>query len=133
MTQAWSLRETDLFMWQRKLDRIDDARKDGNFFCPQGVPADLHAQRVSFIDGVDRTMLTFLDSALPDSKRLCSYLSTPHQLRTSVRGAASGVQPANDSSQMPAGSQEEWRRFQPQRALSIQYEAELCGQHAERW
>ena len=47
MTQAWSLRETDLFMWQRKLDRIDDSRQDGNFFDLEGHPADLHAQRVS--------------------------------------------------------------------------------------
>jgi hypothetical protein len=47
MTQAWSLRETDLFMWQRKLDRIDDSRRDGNFFDAEGRPADLHAQRVS--------------------------------------------------------------------------------------
>lgn len=46
MTQAWSLRETDLFMWQRKLDRIDDSRRDGNFFDAEGKPADLHAQRV---------------------------------------------------------------------------------------
>lgn len=45
MTQAWSLRETDLFMWQRKLDRIDDSRQDGNFFDAEGHPADLHAQR----------------------------------------------------------------------------------------
>ncbi|KPI38811.1 uncharacterized protein AB675_5881 [Cyphellophora attinorum] len=45
MTQAWSLRETDLFMWQRKLDRIDDSRRDGNFFDAEGRPADLHAQR----------------------------------------------------------------------------------------
>lgn len=48
MTQAWSLRETDLFMWQRKLDRIDDSRRDGNFFDAEGHPADLHAQRVRF-------------------------------------------------------------------------------------
>lgn len=47
MTQAWSLRETDLYMWQRKLDRIDDSRRDGNFFDAEGHPADLHAQRVS--------------------------------------------------------------------------------------
>jgi hypothetical protein len=47
MTQAWSLRETDLYMWQRKLDRIDDSRRDGNFFDADGRPADLHAQRVS--------------------------------------------------------------------------------------
>ncbi|KAJ9609740.1 hypothetical protein H2200_006068 [Cladophialophora chaetospira] len=45
MTQAWSLRETDLFMWQRKLDRIDDSRRDGNFFDAEGHAADLHAQR----------------------------------------------------------------------------------------
>ncbi|KIX04658.1 uncharacterized protein Z518_05528 [Rhinocladiella mackenziei CBS 650.93] len=45
MTQAWSLRETDLFMWQRKLDRIDDSRRDGNFFDAEGHPADIHAQR----------------------------------------------------------------------------------------
>ncbi|KKY20080.1 hypothetical protein UCRPC4_g04269 [Phaeomoniella chlamydospora] len=45
MTQAWSLRETDLFMLQRKLDRIDDSRKEGNFWCPQGNCASLHTQR----------------------------------------------------------------------------------------
>ncbi len=46
MTQAWSLRETDLYMYQRKLDRVDDSRRDGNFFDSEGRPADLHAQRV---------------------------------------------------------------------------------------
>jgi len=45
MTQAWSLRETDLFQYQRKLDRIDEARVNGNFIGPDGQPADLHAQR----------------------------------------------------------------------------------------
>jgi hypothetical protein len=46
LTKAWSLRETDLYMWHRKLDRIDDSRRDGNFFDADGRPADLHAQRV---------------------------------------------------------------------------------------
>jgi hypothetical protein len=46
MTKAWSLRETDLYTWHRKLDRIDDSRRDGNFFDADGKPADLHAQRV---------------------------------------------------------------------------------------
>jgi hypothetical protein len=46
MTQAWSLRETDLFQFQRKLDRIDEARVNGNFIDSTGQPADLHAQRV---------------------------------------------------------------------------------------
>jgi len=38
-------------MWQRKLDRIDDSRQDGNFFDAEGRPADLHAQRVSSCTG----------------------------------------------------------------------------------
>lgn len=46
MTQAWSLRETDLFQFQRKLDRIDEARVNGNFLDATNQPADLHAQRV---------------------------------------------------------------------------------------
>ncbi|CAG8925229.1 unnamed protein product [Penicillium salamii] len=45
VTQAWSLRETDLFGFQRKLDRIDEARSNGNFVDAEGQPADLHAQR----------------------------------------------------------------------------------------
>ena len=46
LTQAWSLRETDLYSYQRQLDRIDESRIDGNFQDTHGHPADLHAQRV---------------------------------------------------------------------------------------
>ncbi len=46
VTQAWSLRETDLFVYQRKLDRIDEGRVNGNFVDADGKPADIHAQRV---------------------------------------------------------------------------------------
>ena len=46
LTQAWSLRETDLYSYQRQLDRIDESRVDGNFLDAEGKPADLHAQRV---------------------------------------------------------------------------------------
>lgn len=45
LTQAWSLRETDLYSYQRQLDRIDEARVKGNFIDAEGRPADLHAQR----------------------------------------------------------------------------------------
>ena len=31
LTQAWSLRETDLYDYQRQLDKIDESRVDGNF------------------------------------------------------------------------------------------------------
>ena len=45
LTQAWSLRETDLYSFQRQLDRVDESRVDGNFLDVTGKPADLHAQR----------------------------------------------------------------------------------------
>lgn len=45
LTQAWSLRETDLYDYQRQLDRIDESRVDGNFLDENGNAADLHAQR----------------------------------------------------------------------------------------
>nr|POE52089.1 upf0662 protein [Quercus suber] len=45
LTQAWSLRETDLFSYQRQLDRIDESRVNGDFLDHEGNPADLHSQR----------------------------------------------------------------------------------------
>lgn len=47
ITQAWSLRETDLYNFQRQLDRVDESRVNGNFEDSEGHAADLHAQRVS--------------------------------------------------------------------------------------
>ncbi|KAI9843891.1 MAG: hypothetical protein M1837_006044 [Sclerophora amabilis] len=45
LTQAWSLRETDLFSYQRQLDQIDEARVQGNFVDDQGNEAELFDQR----------------------------------------------------------------------------------------
>jgi len=45
LTQAWSLRETDLYDYQRQLDKIDEARVDGNFIDADGNPAELYVQR----------------------------------------------------------------------------------------
>ncbi|KAF2002660.1 hypothetical protein P154DRAFT_618390 [Amniculicola lignicola CBS 123094] len=45
LTQSWSLRETDLWGYQRALDRVDETRVDGNFFDAVGRPADLYEQR----------------------------------------------------------------------------------------
>ncbi|KAL9042187.1 MAG: hypothetical protein Q9180_000767 [Flavoplaca navasiana] len=45
ITQAWSLRETDLYDYQRQLDRFDESRVNGNFEDSCGEKADLHAQR----------------------------------------------------------------------------------------
>lgn len=50
LTQAWSLRETDLYNYQRQLDQVDESRINGNFEDPSGYKADLHAQRVSRSD-----------------------------------------------------------------------------------
>jgi hypothetical protein len=45
ITQAWSLRETDLYDYQRQLDRIDESRIDGNWLDDEGKPAELYVQR----------------------------------------------------------------------------------------
>ncbi|KAJ4302402.1 hypothetical protein N0V88_002546 [Collariella sp. IMI 366227] len=45
VTQHWSLRETDLYDWQRELDKIDEARVDGNWLDEAGKPAELYVQR----------------------------------------------------------------------------------------
>lgn len=47
ITPAWSLRETDLYDYQRQLDKIDEARVDGNWLDEEGNPAELYVQRVS--------------------------------------------------------------------------------------
>ncbi|ORY65525.1 uncharacterized protein BCR38DRAFT_514239 [Pseudomassariella vexata] len=53
LTQAWSLRETDLYDYQRQLDKIDKNRVDGNWLDEKGQPADLYVQRLTAI----RTLL----------------------------------------------------------------------------
>ncbi|KAI9657503.1 MAG: hypothetical protein M1829_006913 [Trizodia sp. TS-e1964] len=45
LTQAWSLRETDLFSFQRELDKYDESRVKGNFVNSDGKPADLFTER----------------------------------------------------------------------------------------
>ncbi|KUI72607.1 hypothetical protein VM1G_08547 [Cytospora mali] len=45
ITPAWSLRETDLYDYQRQLDQIDEARVDGNWLDDEGNPAELYVQR----------------------------------------------------------------------------------------
>ncbi|KAF4994787.1 hypothetical protein FDECE_12992 [Fusarium decemcellulare] len=45
LTQAWSLRETDLYDFQRQLDRIDESRDAGNWLDERARPADLWTQR----------------------------------------------------------------------------------------
>lgn len=46
LTQAWSLREADLYDFQRELEEIDESRVNGNFLDNDGIPAEPHVQRV---------------------------------------------------------------------------------------
>lgn len=46
LTQAWSLREADLYDYQREIDKIDESRVNGNFLDANGNPAELYVQRV---------------------------------------------------------------------------------------
>lgn len=54
ITPAWSLRETDLYDYQRQLDRIDEARVDGNWVDAEGNPAELYVQRVRALGAATR-------------------------------------------------------------------------------
>ncbi|CAM1500552.1 Fc.00g097140.m01.CDS01 [Cosmosporella sp. VM-42] len=45
LTQAWSLRETDLYDFQRQLDKFDESREGGNWLDDKARPADLWTQR----------------------------------------------------------------------------------------
>lgn len=83
MTQAWSLRETDLYDYQRQLDKIDESRIDGNFVDAEGNFAELYVQRVSEKGKILRLCLLMLvDSALPDQTWLCIHLLPYGIIRT---------------------------------------------------
>lgn len=76
LTQAWSLREADLYDYQRQLDKIDESRVDGNFIDEDGNPADLYVQRVSLLLPRPRCpiLLTRADMSLPDPTELWLHL-----------------------------------------------------------
>lgn len=125
VTQAWSLRETDLFEYQRKLDRIDEARVDGNFIGSHAQPADLHAQRVGPVDcffWVDFVLICSIDTSVPDPPELCIHLRSPYLVGASIRGVIASTQPAADVAAMLAGGQGIWGRVELTRALSLQHE-----------
>jgi hypothetical protein len=46
LTQAWSLRETDLYDYQRQLEKIDESRVNHNFVDAEGNIAELYVLRV---------------------------------------------------------------------------------------
>lgn len=101
LTQAWSLRETDLWDFQRQLDRIDEARVDGNFFDALGRPSEIYEQRVRHLFSRVHDILTpCTDFALPSKKELFPYLSTALDIRARVGSSTSHLQSADNSAQM---------------------------------
>lgn len=84
LTQAWSLRETDLYDFQRQLDKIDESRQNGNFYDSQGRPADLWTQRTMLylIRRSYAYIYSFMLSSEPVSEAL---LPTYKQLQTLKR------------------------------------------------
>jgi hypothetical protein len=87
LTQAWSLRETDLYDFQRQLDRIDESRVDGNFVDAEGKFAELYVQRVCFLLIGLHVMLICLDTALLASTKLWIYLLSNGLVRAGFRGS----------------------------------------------
>lgn len=102
LTQAWSLRETDLYDYQRQLERIDESRVDGNFVDAEGNFAELYVQRVNMIaySLSNSTKLTSLDAALSHSKKLWIHLLLDGFFGTRIRGTAPCLQPASNTEKM---------------------------------
>lgn len=119
LTQAWSLRETDLYSFQRRLDRIDENRVDGNFLDDQGKPADLHAQRVCLLLQSRTKLIDLLDTVVPAEEKLRVHLPVYNRLRARLRGVATDIQPTPHAQTMSTrGQKGRWHRFAP-RVVSI--------------
>lgn len=106
LTQAWSLRETDLYDFQRRLDRIDESRISGNFEDLEGNKADLHTQRVIF---PSLSALSFVvaakkntDVALSSQTQLCLHIQSYYFLRASFRSLAPCFQSIADFTTLPS-------------------------------
>ncbi|KAL8653806.1 MAG: hypothetical protein Q9210_001882 [Variospora velana] len=81
ITQAWLLRETDLYDYQRRLDKIDKSRINGNFEDQFGVKADLHTQRVEPKQPIYAYIYTLVISSEPVSEALLPVFNQLQTLR----------------------------------------------------
>lgn len=95
ITPAWSLRETDLYDYQRQLDKIDEARVDGNWLDEEGKPAELYAQRVSTFEkqvceSIER-LTDCPDNAVPHQAKLWLHLPLDGAVRASIGGTTAGI------------------------------------------
>lgn len=125
LTQAWSLRETDLYDYQRQLDRIDESRKDGNFHDVEGNPAELYVQRVGRDEGLYEPLLTLADTPLFDKTKLRIHLLPDGLIRTGLRSPPPCLQPTPNSSTLSYRSKElRWSQL-AQGAVPLQHEAQF--------
>lgn len=122
LTQAWSLRETDLYSYQRRLDRIDETRVNGNFLDPEGNPADLHAQRVGTLFSAYVYSANQTDATVPTSAELRLHLWTPNLFRASIGGPVTYIQPAPNTATVLGRSQAIGRRLFTTGVVSLQHE-----------
>lgn len=91
LTQAWSLRETDLYDFQRQLDKIDESRVDGNWVDEKGQPADLYVQRVCdarMTYSTSARLICGTDTSIPSQAELRLYLSPHDIIRACLGGFA---------------------------------------------
>ena len=128
LTRSWSMREIDLYGYQRQLDRIDESRVDGNFLDAEGNPADLHSQRVGFFNyGDDLFKLTIPDTSLPHPPQLRSYMVPSHCVGTSLGSFVTNLQSTPNSPSLSRRSAEKRRSLLTARTLPIQHEGK--GSH----
>ena len=107
LTQAWSLRETDLWQFQRALDRVDEQRVDGNFIDAEGQPADLHSQRVceeNCSTPIELELTWIADTSLPSSQILFTHIPSHNLVRARLGSSATNIQPAANDQTMSPGS-----------------------------
>ncbi len=90
LTQAWSLRETDLYDYQRQLDKIDESRIDGNFVDAEGAFAELYVQRVSYFRSMGYEVYWLWKTLLYLIRRSYAYI---YYLMVSSEPVSEALQP----------------------------------------
>jgi hypothetical protein len=113
------MRETDLWSYQRQLDRIDEARVDGNFLDALGRPAEIYEQRVRSARNLDYIITNDLDIALSSTKELRDNIPPSAPVRARVRSFIAYLQPTHNIEKVFIGSQETRRCLFPARAVPI--------------
>ncbi|RYP18958.1 hypothetical protein DL765_003636 [Monosporascus sp. GIB2] len=105
LTQAWSLRETDLYDYQRQLDKIDESRVDGNWVDDEGQPAELYVQRLNSLDDMRVDGKFMVGDDVPEGQAavtelLAECFDLNYELRLAVESEneSPSVKPAEDES-----------------------------------